>query len=68
MDNLFCDRGAVEITIPISGSLVGQDLLKGEIAKFSIESYLGDSDLIPKEQCNAIVGQNPTGSLGKMAV
>lgn len=61
MDNLFCDRGAVEITIPISGSLVGQDLLKGEIAKFSIESYLGDSDLIPKEQCNAIVGQNPTG-------
>ena len=59
MDNLFCDRGAIEITIPTSGSLVGQDLLKGEIAKFSIEPYLGDSDLIPKQYCNAIVGQNP---------
>ncbi|MGE8539181.1 MAG: rhombotarget A, partial [Acinetobacter sp.] len=33
MDNLFCDRGAIEITVPTSGSLVGQDLLKGEIAK-----------------------------------
>ena len=61
MDNLFCDRGAIEITIPTSGSLVGQDLLQGEIAKFSIQSYLGESDLIPKEQCNAIVGQNPAG-------
>ncbi|ENW23730.1 MULTISPECIES: rhombotarget A [Acinetobacter] len=61
MDNLFCDRGAIEITVPTSGSLVGQDLLKGEIAKFSIESFLGDSDLIPKEQCNVIVGQQPTG-------
>src|SRR5690606_38965012 len=61
MDNLFCDRGAIEITVPTSGSLVGQDLLKGEIAKFSIESFLGDSDLIPKEQCNVMVGQQPTG-------
>ena len=34
LDNLFCDRGAIEITVPTSTSLVGQDLLKGETAKF----------------------------------
>ena len=50
-----------EITVPTSTSLVGQDLLKGETAKFSIESALGDSDLIPKEQCNNIIGENPKG-------
>lgn len=61
LDNLFCDRGAIEITVPTSTSLVGQDLLKGETAKFSIESALGDSDLIPKEQCNNIIGENPKG-------
>src|SRR5690606_5751444 len=33
----------------------------GEIAKFSIESFVGESDLIPIERGNIIVGQQPTG-------
>lgn len=61
MDNQFCDRGAIEVIVPTSMSLVGQDLLKGEVAKFSIQPYLGDSDLLPKEQCSTLVGPPPSG-------
>lgn len=58
-NNAECDRGAIEITVPTSGQLTGQDLKAGEIAKFSIAKFLGDSDLIPKEECNSIIGKNP---------
>jgi rhombotarget A family protien len=60
-DNIYCDRGSIEITVPTTKNLVGQDILSGETAKFSVAEYLGDSDLIPKEQCKALVGDNPTG-------
>ncbi|ATO19907.1 rhombotarget A [Acinetobacter sp. LoGeW2-3] len=58
-NNEECDRGAIEITVPTSGQLTGQDLKAGETAKFSIAKFLGDSDLIPKEECNSIIGKNP---------
>lgn len=59
--NLACDRGAIEIVVPTSSSLLGKDLKFGEIAKFSILEALGDSDLIPKAQCNKLVGEPAEG-------
>ena len=60
-DNIYCDRGAVEIVVPTSPHLIGQDLKYGEVAKLSILDQLGDSDLIPKEHCTALVGPHPNG-------
>ena len=59
--NLACDRGAIEIVVPTTSSLLGKDLKFGEVAKFSILEALGDSDLIPKAQCEAIVGTPAEG-------
>lgn len=59
--NVGCDLGSIEIVVPTSSMLVGRDLKVGEVAKFSILDALGDSDLVPKENCNAIVGPAPQG-------
>lgn len=61
LDNAECDRGAIEVIVPTSGQLTGQDINAGAIAKFSIQRFLGDSDLLPKEECERIIGKNPTG-------
>lgn len=61
LDNSFCDRGAIEIIVPPTAGLVGKDLLIGEIAEISVVEKLSDSDLVPKEECNAILGENLTG-------
>lgn len=61
-NNLWCDRGAIEIIVPTSIPRIGDDIKPGQTAKFNILQYLGDSDLIPKEQCDAVVGKNPTGA------
>lgn len=61
-DNLWCDRGAVEIAVPASISKLGKDIKPGEIVQLNILESLGDSDLIPKEQCNAVAGPNPAGT------
>lgn len=60
-DNLWCDRGAIEIAVPTDIPRAGQDIKPGQTAKFNILEYLGDSDLIPKDECNSIVGQHPKG-------
>lgn len=61
-DNSWCDRGAIEIVVPISKSRIGQDLKVGEVAKLNILEYLGDSDLYPKEQCESLLKmKNPAG-------
>ncbi|OTG73282.1 rhombotarget A [Acinetobacter sp. ANC 4169] len=60
-DNDLCDRGAIEIIMPSTIGLVGEDLLIGETAQISIVDHLSDSDLVPKEECDAILGKNPTG-------
>jgi rhombotarget A family protien len=60
-DNVYCDRGSIEITVPTTTSLVGQDIRAGGAAKFNINQYLGDSDLIPKAECKALVGDHPDG-------
>ncbi len=35
-DDVWCDRGAIEIVVPTSISRLGQDIHPGEIAKFNI--------------------------------
>lgn len=59
----LCDRGAIEVIVPTNTGLVGQDIFYGEKATFSILDKLGDSDLLPKEHCTALVGQHPTGEV-----
>lgn len=62
LDNSWCDRGAIEIIVPISKSRIGQDLKVGEVAKLNILEYLGDSDLYPKERCESLLQmKNPAG-------
>ncbi|WP_349927055.1 rhombotarget A [Acinetobacter sp. A1-4-2] len=60
-DNSWCDRGAIEIIVPTTIARIGQDLKVGEIAKINILQYLGDSDLYPKEKCEALLGKHPNG-------
>jgi len=60
-DNTECDRGAIEVIVPTTTQLTGQDITAGAIAKFSIQHLLGDSDLVPKEECERIIGKNSTG-------
>lgn len=50
-NNTFCDRGAIEIEVPTSISLIGQDLISGQVAKLSVADLLGDSDLLSKTEC-----------------
>ncbi|OTG83490.1 rhombotarget A [Acinetobacter sp. ANC 5054] len=62
LDDVWCDRGAIEIVVPVSMPRLGQDIKVGEVAKFNILDSLGDSDLIPKEECTKVMGmENPTG-------
>lgn len=61
-DNTLCDRGAIEIIVPISKSRIGQDLKVGDVARINILEYLGDSDLYPKEKCESLLQmKNPAG-------
>lgn len=62
LDDVWCDRGAIEIVVPVSMPRLGQDIRIGEVAKFNILDALGDSDLIPKEECRLVMGmENPIG-------
>ena len=62
LDYVWCDRGAIEIVVPVSMPRLGKDIRTGEVAKFNILDALGDSDLIPKEECTKVMGMaNPTG-------
>lgn len=51
----LCDRGAIELVINTSDiSTVGQDILYGETAKFSISDQLQDGELVSAEKCKQI--------------
>ncbi len=47
--------------VPETMGLIGQDILAGQIAKMSVSDLLGDSDLVPKEFCDQVYPNNPTG-------
>ncbi len=51
----LCDRGAIELVIDLGNiSTVGQDILYGETAKFSISDQLQDGELVSAEKCKQI--------------
>lgn len=55
--SVHCDLGAVELIIsPDSVSRVGQDIKFGQIAQMSIIDSLGDGELLPASECQAILG------------
>ncbi|MCU4313729.1 rhombotarget A [Acinetobacter bereziniae] len=55
----LCDRGSVELVIDTSNiSLVGQDILYGEKAKFSIADQLQDGELVSPEKCKQIFNRD----------
>jgi len=60
-NNVLCDRGAIELVFPTTISLIGDDINYGEVAKMSVAELLGDGELLPKDQCEALLGANPTG-------
>lgn len=60
-NNVLCDRGAIELVFPTTISLIGDDINYGEVAKMSVAELLGDGELLPKDQCEALLGKNPTG-------
>ncbi len=60
-DNIWCDRGAIEIGIPDSISKLGADIKPGQVAEFNILESIGDSDLLPSTQCDQVVGLSPDG-------
>ncbi|MDR0237267.1 rhombotarget A [Acinetobacter sp.] len=51
----LCDRGAIELVINTADiTTVGQDILYGEKAKFSISDQLQDGELVSVEKCKQI--------------
>lgn len=60
----LCDRGAIELTVnPENVSIVGADILYGEIAKMSVADQLLDGELIHPDQCEKLVGKHPNNQL-----
>lgn len=55
--SVHCDLGAVELIISAdSVSRVGKDIKFGQIAEMSIIDSLGDGELLPASECQAILG------------
>ena len=58
----LCDLGAIELVIDADSiTPVGQDILYGETAKFSIADQLADGELLPASQCEALLGKRADG-------
>jgi rhombotarget A family protien len=60
-DYMLCDRGAIEVVVPESLGTLGDEFLPGQTIKLSIAEALGDIDLLPADQCDALVGKKPDG-------
>lgn len=58
----LCDLGAIELVINRSDiPIVGQDILYGEIASFSIADSLLDGELLDPVSCEEILGKRSDG-------
>lgn len=58
----LCDIGAIELVIDADSiSPVGQDILYGETAKFSIADQLADGELLPASECESLLGKRDDG-------
>ncbi|WAU74481.1 rhombotarget A [Acinetobacter sp. TR11] len=52
----FCDLGSVELIVDRGNiSIAGQDILYGQVAKFSVADDLLDGELLDQESCKAIL-------------
>ncbi|WP_312969080.1 rhombotarget A [Acinetobacter gerneri] len=61
-DQQLCDRGAVELAVSTDKApTMGEDLLYGETATMKLPDILSDGDLLMPEQCQSLLGDNPTG-------
>lgn len=54
------NRGAIELVFPTTIALI-DDINYGEVAKMSVADLVGDGELLPKDQCEALLGMNPAG-------
>lgn len=52
----ICDIGAVEIISGLSSSTQGDDIVYGQLKRFSPLSNIGDAELLPAEYCPSILG------------
>ena len=58
----LCDLGAIELVINRGDiPIVGQDILYGEIAKFSIADSLLDGELLDPASCEQVLGKRSDG-------
>lgn len=65
-DRSLCDRGAIELTVDTSNtSTVGEDIIYGQTAKFSIADQLQDGELVTPAQCTALFGKPTDGTAWK---
>ncbi len=56
----LCDRGAIELSVdPSVVSLAAEDILYGQVAKMNLTEQLLDGELLPAEQCKALLGDQP---------
>lgn len=54
-----CDRGSIELILDTPEStLVGQDILYDQVAKFSIADFLQDGELVSAEKCKQIFNRD----------
>lgn len=58
-DNV-CDIGAVEVVSGLGSSTQGDDIIFGQIKRFSPLENLGDGELLPAEFCPSLLGTRPT--------
>lgn len=66
IDAKLCDRGSIELFVDTStNSTVGEDILYGETAKFSIADQLQDGELVTPAQCTALFGKPADGTTWK---
>lgn len=60
--NVLCDIGAIELTIGTT-SLVGQDILYGQVAEIDLSDNLGDGELWPAGSCEEVLGKRADGAV-----
>ena len=62
----LCDRGAIELKVDTStNSTVGEDILYGETAKFTLAGQLQDGELVTPAQCTTLFGKAANGQTWK---
>lgn len=59
---VLCDIGSIELLIEDKGK-IGKDIKFGETAEIDLIDFLGDGELWPKGNCDAVYGALPAGQV-----